>query len=64
MSTADSRVLLDKKYTSEELCDVYRDVSEAFDERFTPAAKGIPTIEHGFHAGTFKVTITWSPDEA
>lgn len=63
MSTTDSRVLLDKAYSAEELCDVGRDVHEAFDERFTPAAAGIPKDEHGFDKGTFKVSITWSPAE-
>lgn len=63
MSTVDSRTLLDKTYSSEELSDLSRDVDEAFDERFTPAAKGIPKDEHGFDKGQFKVTITWSPEE-
>lgn len=63
MSTNDSRVLLDKTYSSEELCDVSRDVDEAFSERFTPALIGIPRDGHGFHEGTFKVTITWIPEE-
>lgn len=63
MSTTDSRVLLDKNYSAEELCDLSRDIHEAFDERFTPAAAGIPKDEYGFDEGSFKVTITWSPDE-
>lgn len=63
MSATDIRVLLDKTYSAEELCDVGRDVHEAFDERFTPAAAGIPKDEYGFDQGTFKVTIVWSPEE-
>lgn len=58
-----SRTLLSKTYSSEELCDLGRDVHEAFDERFTPEAKGIPKDEHGFDKGTFKVTIEWIPEE-
>ena len=54
-----NRTLLSKTYSAEELCDVARDVDEAFDERFTPRAKGIPKDEHGFELGTFKVTIEW-----
>lgn len=63
MSKPDSRVLLDKKYSAEELCDVGRDVHEAFDEDFTPAAKGIPQDDLGFQTGTYTVTVTWSPEE-
>lgn len=55
------RVLLDKKYSAEELCDVERDVYEAFDENFTPAAMGIPVGEHGFTEGTYTVLVVWNP---
>lgn len=57
------RTLLKKEYSAEELCDVGRDVHEAFDERFTPEAGGIPKDEYGFDEGTFTVTITWTPPE-
>ena len=56
------KVLLEKKYSAEELSDVQRDVSEAFDERMTPEAAGIPKDEHGFEVGVFKVTITWQAE--
>lgn len=56
------RTLLDKTYSAEELCDVGRDVHEAFDERFTPEAKDIPKDAQGFELGTFKVTIEWVPE--
>lgn len=58
-----NRTLLSKTYTSEELSDLGRDVHEAFDERFTPEAKGIPNDEHGFALGTFKVTIEWVEEQ-
>jgi hypothetical protein len=51
-----------KEYDGESICDLSRDVSEAFDERFNPAVADIPEIEHGFPAGTFTVTITWKAD--
>lgn len=57
------KTLLYKEYTSEELSDLSRDVHEAFDERFTPAAAGIPKDEHGFDKGTFTVSIVWKPEE-
>lgn len=57
------KTLLSKKYSSEELSDLSRDMHEALDERFTPEAAGIPKDEHGFDEGTFTVTITWSNDE-
>lgn len=57
------RVLLNKAYSAEELSDLSRDVHEAFDERFTPEAAGIPKDEHGFERGTFEVSITWKPEE-
>lgn len=56
------RTLLDKSYSSEELCDVGRDVYEAFDENFTPAMVGIAQDEHGFHEGSFKIVIEWVPE--
>jgi len=52
-----------KQYDGESMVDVFRDVSEACDERFTPALATIPRDEHGFHKGTFKVSIVWQDDE-
>ena len=52
----------EKTYCSEELCDLDRDVSEAFTEVFNPLMKEIPVDEHGFHQGSFKVTIEWQPE--
>lgn len=57
------KTLLSKTYSSEELCDLSRDIHEAFDERFTPEAAGIPVDEHGFNTGKFTVTLTWSDSE-
>lgn len=54
--------LHDKKYSSEELSDLSRDVHEAFDERFQPLNSQIPQAEYGFTHGTYHVTITWVDD--
>lgn len=51
-----------QKYSGESLCDVERDVSEAFDGTFNPEVKQIP-MEDDMHQGTFTVTITWEADE-
>ena len=50
-----------QSYSGESLCDVERDVSEAFDSTFNPEAKQIP-MDDGMHQGTFTVTITWEED--
>lgn len=55
--------LLDKQYDGESIVDVERDVHEAFDSRFTPAAAAILSYEHGFQKGTFRVHITWEPEK-
>lgn len=59
----ETRLLLKKIYSAEELCDVGRDVAESFDERFTPEAAGIPKDAHGFEEGVFEVTVTWRSDK-
>ena len=52
-------IIFNKEYDGESMHDYYRDVSEAFDSRFNPAIKDIPQDEHGFHKGTFVVTVKW-----
>jgi len=56
-------ITFEKDYDGESIYDVYRDVSEAFDSRYNPILETIPTDEHYIQTGTFKVLITWSPDE-
>lgn len=58
------RLLLNKRYSAEELCDVQRDVLEAFDSDFTPQAAGIPQDEHGFETGTYTVIVKWEPNRS
>jgi len=52
-------ILFEKNYDGESLCDLSRDVHEAFKEDFNPIVKNIPCDEYGFQSGTFKVTIEW-----
>lgn len=54
--------IFQKTYDGESIVDLYRDVSEAVQEKYNPALAQIPTDEHGFQKGTFKVTIEWSPE--
>ena len=58
-----SKTIFEKTYDGESIVDAFRDVSEAFDARFTPEVADIPTDEYGFQQGSFKITITWSEDE-
>ena len=52
-------VVLDKTYSSEELCDIEGDVSWAIED----AVLETEPDEHGFHPGAFKVVITYDPTE-
>lgn len=54
------KTVFNKTYSAEELCDVDRDICEAFSDN--PVVDELPTDEHGFQQGTFNVTITWVPD--
>lgn len=63
VACSDKRVLLHKSYSSEALCDLSRDLHEAFDERFTPEAAGIPQDEYGFDKGSFEITLVWKAEE-
>lgn len=55
--------LLNKDYDGESICDVSRDVSEAFLPEFTENAGKIPVDEYGFSLGKFTVLITWEPNK-
>lgn len=55
-------ILHQKNYDGESLQDLGRDVHECFNGDFNPPALEIPTDEHGFHRGTFKVTVEWIPE--
>lgn len=60
---AQSMVVFNKHYRGEYLCDVARDVSEAFDEDFNALLKRIPHDRHGFLCGRFDIKITWHQEE-
>ena len=57
--------IFNKQYTSEELCDLSRDIHECFDERFNPLVSSIPMDPDCpcFTLGTFRVNITWEDDK-
>lgn len=55
--------LFKKEYDGENIVDVSRDVSEAFDSDFNPLSAAIPQDDHGFQQGAFIVTIEWVPNE-
>lgn len=56
-------ILLEKEYGGESICDVHRDMEEAFDAEMTQQLKLIPQDEHGFQKGTFHVIIQWHPED-
>lgn len=58
-----STTIFEKEYDGESIVDINRDIMESFDPDFNPRADVIPNDEYGFHQGTFKVTVVWSPDE-
>ncbi len=55
--------LFKKKYDGESIVDVGRDVFEAFDPAFNPAAAAVTQDEHGLQCGTFVVTVEWIPPD-
>ncbi len=56
----DSKTLLSKEYDAESLCDVERDVYEAF---AYGVMDDIPMADDSFQRGTFTVEIVWKDDE-
>jgi len=57
-----SKVIFSKAYDGESICDVDRDVSEAFQEDYNSLVKDIPSDEYGIQKGIFTVTVTWSEE--
>jgi hypothetical protein len=53
-----SKVIFNKEYDNEELADIERDVSAAFDPVFNPSILAI-TNGTEIQPGTFTVTIKW-----
>ncbi|ATW58059.1 hypothetical protein CNR34_00126 [Pseudomonas phage nickie] len=52
-----------KEYGGEDINDIERDMSEAFDPDYNPKAAIVTTDEHGFVNGKVVVTMTWVPDD-
>lgn len=52
-------IIFEKKYDGESLCDLQRDVDEAFQEEYNAVMEQVPTDKYGFHQGKFTVTIEW-----
>lgn len=52
-----------KEYGGDDINDLERDVSEAFDADYNQAAKVMTYDEHGFIKGKLVVTITWVPED-
>jgi len=57
-----NETIFEKEYDGESICDVQRDIIEAFDSKFNPLVKDIPQDEYGFQKGIFKVKIEWNID--
>ena len=55
--------IFNKDYDGESICDVHRDVLEAFDEKFNDAWAKIPSKEHGIPYGNFSVKIIWHSEQ-
>jgi len=56
------KTLLDKTYDGESITDFSRDFRECFDEYYNPEIADVPTDEHGFMKGQFRVTVQWVPE--
>lgn len=52
--------LFKKKYDGESVIDCFRDLSEAMDPEFNPAAEEITSDNYGFPVGVFTITIEYT----
>lgn len=52
--------IFEKSYSGEGLADIERDISEMFEGN--PAMEVVPVDEYNLHAGSFKVSVVWTPD--
>jgi hypothetical protein len=55
--------LFEKIYDGSSIADVDRDLIEAFDTDFNPAAKDITLDEYNIMRGSFRVTVLWTEDD-
>ena len=52
-------IIFEKVYDGESICDMDRDICEAFLERYNPEMKEVPRDEYGFCKGTFTLKVEW-----
>lgn len=57
-------VLFTKQYDGDTLCDMNRDIHEAFSTDFNPEAKALQTDEHNMVIGTVTITMEYDPKES
>lgn len=55
-----STLIFSKTYDGNSLCDLGRDVEEAWEGEYNEAVRAIPVDEFGFPTGQFVLTIVWS----
>ena len=55
-------LVFEEDYSGESIVDLNRDLDECFIEEYNTVMEQIPSDEYGFHQGTFKVTVEWSPE--
>lgn len=51
-----TKTILEKTYSDEDLLDIEEDIISAIEQA------NFKTDEHGFHAGSFKVTVVYTDD--
>lgn len=56
--------VFEQEYSDESFAqDIERDIYEAMLPEYNPKVKDIPVDEHGFRKGSFKVEVTYIPEE-
>lgn len=53
-------IIFNKEYDGEGICDINRDIMEAFNSDYNEKAKIIPQDENSLPEGTFTVQIIWN----
>lgn len=57
------RLIFEKHYDGESLCDLGRDIEESVSEEYNDKMKQLPVDEHGYVRGIFTVTIAFSGED-
>lgn len=53
-------IIFNKEYDGEGICDINRDIMEAFNSDYNEKVKIIPQDENSLPEGTFTVQIIWN----